>query len=143
MRVLFLDFDGVLHAVTGPSSTTKEFVWAPILDLLISEYLDVKLVVHASARDHMTVEWMAARIGKLGERIIGAAPARFQRWEAIQRFLASSPQVSSYRILDDMPKEFPRGLKELIVCQSNLGISDPAVQRRLKVWLARDRRAQF
>jgi hypothetical protein len=111
------------------------FVWAPILDSVLSEYPDVKLVVHASARDHSTADWITARLGALGKRVIGLATPRIPRWKAIKQYLAVNPQISSYRILDDAAGEFPTGLPQLILCKPNLGISEQMVQRQIQNWL--------
>jgi hypothetical protein len=135
VRVLFIDFDGVLHAVTGPPSSTKLFVWGPILDSMLSKYPDVKVVVHASARDHSSQTWIEERLGPLGERVIGLAKPKVPRWEAIKQYVSTNPQISDYRILDDMAGEFPAGLSELILCNPKFGLSDPIAQRKLQIWL--------
>jgi len=140
VRVLFVDFDGVLHAVAGPPSTMRLFVWAPVLDALLNEHPDVKLVVHASARDHTPIETIVVQLGKLGERVKCAATPRLPRWEAIQRHVIANAEISDYRILDDSQQEFPAELPELILCAPNRGVSDPAVQQKIRDWLQAEKR---
>jgi len=114
----------------------RQFVWTPILESVLSDYPDVKLVVHASARDHSSAEWIVERLGTLGQqRVLGVAAPRIPRWEAIKQYLAANSQIASYRILDDTPGEFPNELPELIVCKSNQGLSDLDVQEQIQNWL--------
>ena len=135
MRVLFLDFDGVLHAAIGPAPMMKRFVWAPILNEVLRPFPNVALVVHASARDHTDMPCIMAQLGPLGRRIVDGVPRKMDRWFGICRWLSDHPHVTDYRILDDMPQEFPVGLPQLIVCDSRTGISDLAVQKKMAQWL--------
>ncbi|HEX7643773.1 MAG TPA: HAD domain-containing protein [Burkholderiaceae bacterium] len=136
MRVIFLDFDGVLHAVAGPPATMQLFVWAPLLDAILDEFPATRLVIHASARDYTPRDTMAKQLGKLGEKVIGVVKPRIRRWEAIQLYLDANPEITDYRILDDMPKEFPAGLPALIECTPNRGISSASVQLQIRNWLS-------
>ena len=102
---------------------------------MLSKYPDVKVVVHASARDHSSQTWIEERLGPLGERVIGLAKPKVPRWEAIKQYVSTNPQISDYRILDDMAGEFPAGLSELILCNPKFGLSDPIAQRKLQIWL--------
>lgn len=135
MRILFLDFDGVLHAAVGPASAMKRFVWAPVLEKILRPYPGVSAVVHASARDHTDIETIATQLGSLGRRVVDAAPKSLGRWEAICLWLKGHPEVTDYRILDDEPREYPAHLTELIVCDSRTGISGLAAQEQLMHWL--------
>lgn len=87
MRILFIDFDGVLHAATGPADRMRRFIWAPILRDLLAQHPDVQVVVHASARDHTPAETIASQLGAVGISISGVAAPRISRWEAIQKYL--------------------------------------------------------
>jgi hypothetical protein len=132
MRVLLLDFDGVLNGTTkGPA-----FQWVPVLAQLLEPHADVRLVIHASARHHSDADFLARRLGVLTPRVLGVTEPRLPRWESIKAWLAGHPQVSSHRILDDMPAEFPVNLTELIVCPSNEGVTAATVQAQLQDWLA-------
>lgn len=135
MRVLFIDFDGVLHAAVGPPAAMRRYVWSPLLEELLLPFPDITVVVHASARDHTPLPTIVSQLGPLGQRIVDIAPPRVERWPAICTWLASHPEVSEYWILDDAAREFPAELEQLIVCGSRTGINDVDVQLQLKQWL--------
>jgi hypothetical protein len=61
-RVIFLDFDGVLHATVGPASAMRQFVWLPALLGLLEPHEDVRLVVHASARQNSPEAFLRDRL---------------------------------------------------------------------------------
>ncbi len=50
MRLIFLDFDGVLHEARGDLEEGQYFKWLPILTELITPHPDVRVVVHSSWR---------------------------------------------------------------------------------------------
>lgn len=135
MRVLFTDFDGVLHALAGPSASMRSFVWAPLLADLLEPHPEVRLVVHASARQHSPSDFLISRMGPLAPRVLGVTPPRLGRWPSIVEWLAARPQVQDYCILDDAAGEFPQALSQLVVCPPRTGVSDPEVQASLRRWL--------
>ncbi len=47
MRVLFLDFDGVLHAGPKVVSATPHWCWLPVLAQALARHEDVRIVVHS------------------------------------------------------------------------------------------------
>lgn len=56
MRILFLDFDGVLHP-GDPEFDGEKFCWLPVLERLLIAHVDVRIVVHSSWRyDHTDAE---------------------------------------------------------------------------------------
>lgn len=139
MRVLFLDFDGVLHPVTDDPSDDQYFMWLPHLVDALAEYADVSVVVHSTWRYLFDDRELRALLGALGNRFVGAAP-RGPRYEAITWWLHLNEKFDSYRILDDAPGEFPEPAPEqLIVCHSQRGVSDPVVLAQLRSWLGPER----
>ena len=136
MRILFLDFDGVLHATAGPPGAMKEFVWLPILLDLVSGQVDVGIVVHASARQQSSSDFLMRRMGLAPPIWQGVTDPSLPRWPSIQAWLATH-ETASFRILDDAASEFPTPVPpELIICDPLKGLSDPAIQDELKKWLS-------
>lgn len=138
MRVLFLDFDGVLHAVPceGPGSadSTDVFCWFDILVSLLAPHKDVFLVVHSTWRYAHTPDEIGDMLGVLNGRYLGVTP-RGQRYEAIRWWLSQNKTLS-HCILDDMPDEFGTPPPaELIVCDPLEGISGFEAQPQLSRWL--------
>jgi hypothetical protein len=136
MRVLFLDFDGVLHPASGVVSSLTRWCWLPVLAQLLARQDDVRIVVHSSWRDDHDIDQLRELLSNVGERVIGATP-QGGRLESIERWLEAHPDVSSYRILDDDESDFFHPLpRELILCDSARGIGDKHAQQQLLAWLA-------
>lgn len=136
MRVLFLDFDGVLCRVDPDSPTALPFDWLPVLASLLAPWPDVLIAVHSTWRyDHTSAE-LRELLGPLGCRFIGAVP-RGQRAEAICWFLHANPAIADSLVLDDAHAEFPDDFpQELVLCDPCSGISDPQVRAAVAAWLA-------
>ncbi len=140
-RVLFLDFDGVLHATHGRADVMREFVWLPLLLKLLEPHHDVSLVVHASARRTSPAEFIGKRLelssSGFAHLYAGVTPPQLDRWASIQAWLEEHPDVGSFRILDDQAGEFPSPPPaELILCNPTQGLSAPGVQAELARFLA-------
>lgn len=138
MRVIFIDFDGVLHATHGRGAIMREYVWLPILKELIATHDDIRLVVHASARKISDAGFLGSRLGLPENVYWGVTQPELDRWPSIQAWLAQRPEIESFRILDDQGFEFPTPPPpELILCQSHQGLSELRVQNALRLWLSR------
>lgn len=136
MKLLFLDFDGVLHPAGGASGTCMPFEWLPTLVELLEPAPDVLLAVHSSWREVHAMEYIRDFLGPLGSRIVGPLP-HGPKSKAIQSFLGAHLDVREYLILDDSPAEFGPDLStRLLVCSPTFGIQDPKVQLKLRGWLA-------
>ena len=148
MRVLFLDFGGVLHpsgldddARTGSAGAgaglarLDVFCWFDILAGLLASHPDVFVVVHSNWRHVSSAEEIGDLLGDLGKRYLGCVPPG-PRHEAIRAWLARHPGVESYRILDDAARAFgDPPPAELILCDPRTGVSEPSVQAQLRAWL--------
>jgi hypothetical protein len=140
-RILFLDFDGVLHPTLDDMEgeepiATGHFGWLALLAKTLEPYPDVAIVVHSTWRYVYDPNELRELIGPLGARFLGATP-RGPRYESIQWWLHLNPMFASHRILDDNPSEFPTPLPaELIVCHPLRGVSDPVVLAQLREWLS-------
>lgn len=134
MRVLFLDFDGVLHAGPNVETATAHWCWLPVLAQLLARHEDVRIVVHSTWRYDYNVEELRELLGRLGERVIDATDAG-GRLESIEQWLGEHPEVTAFRILDDAEREFYRLPEELILCDPAQGITDPGARGQLLAWL--------
>jgi len=136
MRVLFLDLDGVVHPGPGVDTKLGHWAWVPVLSRLLSGHVDVRVVVHSTWRYEYDLEELRELLGSLGARVLDVVP-HGARWESIQAWLGQHGQgVSSWRVLDDAPGEFPDPAPaQLIVCSPETGVSAPDVQDALRGWL--------
>lgn len=135
MRLLFLDFDGVLHP-SEADPALPHFCWLPELEQLLSLHTDVRIVVHSTWRyDHHDAELRELLAG-LGERFVGSAQ-RGPRQQAIESVLqANKEEVSSYLVLDDAAREFEHGTLNVVLLDGRTGISDVNAQAAVAEWLA-------
>lgn len=146
-RVLFLDFDGVLHPF-GPQAGegvlgvravhgTGVFCWLTLLAEILKPHPDVEIVVHSSWRDVYSRQELADILEELGPRAVDVTP-RADRYCSILAWLnRQNDTVSSFRILDDQVRQFPRACRaELIACPRLKGVSAPKVRKALALWLA-------
>lgn len=151
MRVLFLDFDGVLHPL-GLQLLDKRYVngkpvarpyqveffcWVPLLAQWLQAHPDVCLVIHSSWRASHSEQALAEYLGPLKSRCLGATSSELDKYPSILAWLADHPEVTSHRILDDALQEFPQDPADesFVACDWQLGISEVAVQEQLKSWL--------
>lgn len=134
-KVLFLDFDGVLHPNLAAES--GHFCRMPLLEAALRDH-PVDVVVSSSWRFHH--DWAAllahfpptlrAQVrGRTGEAVTGP----HARWQEIRAY-CEQHAVRQWRALDDSAFEFPRDCAELILCDGAVGLQDPQV-RRLRAWL--------
>ncbi len=136
MRLLFLDFDGVLHPSDPESTGLRHFCWLPVLAQLLEQHSDVRIVVHSTWRYDHTDNELRTLLGPLGPRFVGSAP-RAPREQAIEMVLgANKGKVVSHMVLDDAVKEFSGGTVNLLLVEAHLGLSDVRVQAALSTWLA-------
>jgi hypothetical protein len=134
MRVLFLDFDGVLHAGPNVQATTSHWCWLPELVRVLARHADVRIVVHSSWRVDYDLDELRELLGRLGERVVGVTPLG-ERLESIEKWLETHAEVQTYRIIDDDEADFYRRPAELILCDPAMGLTDPRASERLMAWL--------
>jgi hypothetical protein len=82
VRVIFLDFDGVVHPQEDPDAAGR-MRWIPILVHLLAPAPDVSIIVHSTWRYQYTDGELKELLGELGNRFIGSAP-RMPREQAIE-----------------------------------------------------------
>jgi len=157
MKICYLDYDAVLHdgnvlrnRTTGMTIKTVGrtfFEWMPILDELLAPYPDLKIVLSTTWVRELGFNAAKHELSKsLQERVVGATflhpkivKAAFdtmsrgmQIWGDVER-----RKPSHWFALDDDAFGWPAWCKEhLIQTSDRLGLSDPAVQERVRQRLA-------
>ena len=134
-KLLFLDFDGVLHPTHFAGQDPFNRVH------LLEETLvgsNIELVISSSWRFTHSLEKLQKLlpnsisnlvIGVTGSPVIGKHP----RYQEIMIFLQSHAAIN-WKALDDSYWEFPTPCSELIRCNPNTGISEKQMQE-LSQWM--------
>jgi hypothetical protein len=133
MKVIFLDFDGVLVTVHDRYTNASPYCVAMLND--ITNQTDAKIVVSSSWRCGSTVAELTdtlQRWGVTGE-VIGKTPLLRgkKRGYEIQAWLDEHP-VKSFVILDD-DSDMAHLKSSLVKCHSHHGIDTKQVAKALKV----------
>jgi len=134
-KLLFLDFDGVLH----PSHLAGEapFSRAALLEETLTLF-SPKIVISSSWRFTHNIEKLQKTlpsfisgliIGTTGSAVAGKHP----RFTEIEHFLRSYGPAD-WKALDDSYWEFPNPCARLIRCNPNTGINDKQILE-LSQWL--------
>ena len=133
MRIIFIDADGCLHP-SPPHSGLLRLCWLPLLADIVAPYADIRVVMHSSWRHDMPSKHLADLLAPLGDRYLGVTSGD-SRYPSILSWVGQRG-VTDYRIIDDMPGEFPSPAPgELIVCNGRLGLTDPVAREALGRWL--------
>lgn len=148
MKVVFLDFDGVLN---GDDYVRRQGRFGLILDpeklALLKKLIyatDAKIVLSTSWREHWSsMEEQCDSIGLEMNRIFRSyqmeiydktPQLRFQREQAIYQWLQQYPQVENFVVLDDrfLSADF---LKEHFVLTSNLrgGLDEDDIKKAIDI----------
>jgi len=145
MRVVFLDFDGVLNAETSEVDDSVEMWSASWLDRAMVQRL-ARLVERAGARVVVSSSWRQRRTIAELQEILGvhgfavaildvtprhtrpAEGERLVREGEISAWLAAHPEVTSFVILDD-DQEFGTLSHAHVQTDSRVGITDADVAR--------------
>lgn len=146
--VLFLDFDGGLHAVGEPAldedwrlvANPNLFGWRHILEDALTLHPAVRIVVSSDWRRLFDDENLARLLGPvLGPRVLGAVEVvRTSRAEEIL-VEAARRRVSYWLAVDDHPSVAiarRAGDARFIVCNPDSGLNNPRVRNELTRKLA-------
>lgn len=146
--VLFLDFDGVMHAV-GEAALDENyrllpnpalFCWRPHLEDALAPHPEVRIVVSSDWRRLFDDDNLAHLLGPaLGSRFLGAVETfRDSRAEEIIAE-ATRRRLRHWLALDDHPTVFKARQKDwrFIACPSDLGLSSQTVRNELRRKLAK------
>ena len=136
-KLLFVDFDGVLHPASAPAGARFSRV-----DLLAAVWptAGCDMVISSSWRNAFPLATLIRYFPPaLRPSVIGATgePHRgpFPRYEEIKTYLRRHRPLADWRALDDSWIEFPKQCPELIRCDPNHGLQEPQV-RCLQTWLS-------
>ena len=134
-KLLFLDFDGVLHPThfAGEAPFSK----AHLLEETLAQFAP-KIVVSSSWRFTHSLEKLQKTLPTaIGQLIIGATSAaiigKHPRFQEILNYLGGYGPVD-WRALDDSYWEFPSPCPKLIRCNPNTGITERQILE-LSQWL--------
>jgi HAD domain in Swiss Army Knife RNA repair proteins len=134
-KILFLDFDGVLHNTN--SSNEKIFNKLGLLVEALKEK-PCPIVVSSSWRFQYTLDQLKNFLQPLSGLIINTTGApyvgRFPRYNEIKEYLKEHEPLADWRALDDSFLEFPKPCPELILCKAKTGITHNEI-KKLVEWL--------
>jgi hypothetical protein len=138
-KLLFLDFDGVLHpnfSQEGEYFSRTSY----LMDALDGFAGDVEIIVSSSWRFHYwPAHVLLQKIPKaIAPLVTGftpeVEPGMHQRYREICAYLKGRSESPDWRALDDAIDEFPKGCRELIECDGRIGLDD-GTAIRLRRWL--------
>lgn len=159
MKLLFLDFDGVLHpdAVYRRLDGRIElrahgalFMWAPLLGAVVEESNDLQIVLSSSwVRQLGFRKARAALPAVIADKVVGAtwhsamatslediAWDRQTRYEQISAYLRGLPAAHSWLALDDDAVGWPDcKRRHLLQTKPDIGLADPLILERLGAFL--------
>lgn len=132
-KVLFLDFDGVLHLESHAKETPFEKL--PLLHELAGRY-QFEVVISSSWRFTWALDDLQNYLGEnlrvtgtTGAAVIGKHP------RATEILLyAQENKLTDWRALDDARFEFPPDFKNLVWCNPREGLTTREL-RLLEIWL--------
>lgn len=124
MKVIFLDFDGVLNSnasflyekrrrnewkeqgVKGPINQTLCHICASNFQIVLDQYPDVKVVISSTWREMFDLDWLKEKLASYhidSSRVIDKTPKDWgqNRGLEIQEWLGNHPEVTHYIIIDD------------------------------------------
>ncbi len=135
-KLVFLDFDGVLHPTSAPEEML--FCRVPHLQRALANHC-CDLVISSSWRHHFSMGQLLAFLPRdLQSRVAGLTGqchiGKWPRYQEIQNYLMANGNPS-WRALDDALLEFPKSCPELLPCDPNVGF-DTAQADDLGRWLA-------
>jgi len=125
-KILFLDFDGVLHPLNALEN--ELFSRASTLELALKN-LPCNIVITSNWRITHSVESMSSKLPpEISKRIVGVTEViesgRHNRFKEITQYLIKNELHNvSWRALDDSHFEFPHNCINLIRCDANIGLS--------------------
>lgn len=146
VRIITLDFDGVLHPFG--CDTSKRFSRMHLIHRLLEQHSSLRLVVHSSWReiykDCELVDFLFSERPELASRFLGSTPRDvMSRWESIEAWVTLNAHERTVCILDDEPRLFPSHVTKgqdsrfhFVECPSNQGLREhsPAWDK-LRGWI--------
>lgn len=140
MKVLFLDFDGVIRVRCDWSDAPDKMDFCPDRMRRVAQ-----IVAHAGASIVVSSDWRLLEEERAVLRLMEpslmrelfhedwSTPVSAPRWKEIQMWLLAHPEVTSYAILDDFATHFegaPQAMMErLVLCSNRHGLVPQLVGR--------------
>ena len=139
--MLFIDFDGVLHAMPRPGESIRnhyarhfEFL-DPLADVIL-RFSEVRVVISSSWRHNHTVDELRYMLGGMSSRVIGSTgPELEYRYQEI--LTAVSGRGPWIAVEDDIEAWGERDLPRLVACDPFQGLGEPGKLAELADKLAR------
>ena len=137
-KLLFLDFDGVLHPNFCPEQN-----YFCRLDLLMetlgSKTKGLEMIISSSWRFHYPLNEILESFPESMQNLIAGAtpevaPGRHQRYREICAYLSQYKKARDWRALDDDIIGFPKSCTQLIACDHRVGFDSKGAQI-LRLWL--------
>lgn len=137
-RIIFLDFDGVMHPPNCPSR--RFFEKLPLLERLLRPYRDVQIVVASSWRRTRTLDELRDLFSPaMRPRVVGATPVlKWQggpghRQKECLAWLAKFAPDATWIAMDDEAALYEPG--RVIVCDAAAGLGASEIEQ-LQCWLS-------
>lgn len=136
-RLLFLDFDGVLHTQDPPRDLRFAANLAPVV-----ARLQLKVVIASTWREVYSLQAMAQRLGPLGAHVIGKTsiiptdelPERGGRQVEIEQWLKSNATPAHpWVALDDDPENFRSSCTRVFLTDKRIGLTQE-VAHAFEAW---------
>lgn len=150
-KVIFLDFDGVLHppsAIQGarPPLSPKEILtgWPEtfqhlhILQSMLEGHTNICVVVSSSWRMFLTDKELGELLHPIKDWYCGSIGPSPQPRDKVIRSWLNEHNIQNFVVLDDQLGFFPEADKKwptLIICKSKQGLADESVQNQLLHWI--------
>lgn len=145
MRLLFLDFDGVLHTTDAVAIPELQFRHVGLLSGLLGPYPEVRIAISSNWTSSHDLESLKERLGGLGHRVVGSIAGEHPRLSRFRQCetMAARLNTPSWIMIDDQVQIVfgdemgkPEMMRRVIFCDSTLGLTTPGVQEKLLNWLS-------
>lgn len=142
--IIFLDFDGVLHPV--PNNCSTDFSALPLFEAWLRLHKDVRVVISSSWREIISLDVLKAIFSAdLHDRVIDKCPIiefigteELWRHKEIMEWIGVNEYKGPWLALDDMESAFPKGLPQLVTCQTKIGIDSKVLKELSKKVIGND-----
>ena len=135
MRIISLDFDGVLHPSPHhhPRAEVATLAWIDHLVPLLEGHPDVGLLVHSSWREVHSLDDLQDMLYPMEARFAGATPPG-ERQASLTEWRDAHLNPPLLVIDDDPDVEAPAG-SSLVRCNPRTGLAARDVQDAISAWL--------
>ena len=128
--IIFLDFDGVLHAI--PSGENGRFFHIDRIEAIVREFPFLKIVISSSWREVYPEDVVVGIFSEdIQQSIIGMTPIiddklPLLRYREIQAWIEAHQYEGPWLAIDDAVYEFPDNEPHLFRCETSVGFDEAA-----------------